>query len=61
MTGSGEGLRRALAGRARGRGKRVARELKARVHAYAVVRWEQGARYAQIGEELGLPMESVRR
>jgi hypothetical protein len=54
-------LRRTLDGRRRGRGNRVSGELKARVRTYALARRKQDATFGQIGDELGLPMESVRR
>jgi hypothetical protein len=61
MESSDRALRRALAVRERGRGKAVPAELKARVRAHAHERRRHGATYQQIGDELGLPMESVRR
>ena len=61
MGASGRALRQALAVRERGRGKAVPAELKARVRAHAQERRRQGATYQQIGDELGVPMESVRR
>ncbi len=54
-------LRRALAAGPRGRGKRVAPGVKSSVRAYALKRREQGATFVQIGSELGLSMENVRR
>ncbi|HVJ11193.1 MAG TPA: hypothetical protein VNC62_06440 [Burkholderiales bacterium] len=61
MEQSAIALRGVLSGLSRGRGKRVPDDLKARVRVYVMARRKQDATFVQIGEELGLPMESVRR
>lgn len=56
-----EALRREVAKHEKGRGKRYPVELKARLVAYATRRRAAGARFATIGEELGLGYETVRQ
>jgi hypothetical protein len=54
-------LKRVLRQVERGRGKRVASEVKQRVARYGRARREAGAGYREIARELGLSVETARR
>ena len=61
MSNEIRGLRRALAEMTRGRGRRYPAEIRQRVGAAAAARRRDGVSWQVIGEELGIPHETVRR
>lgn len=54
-------LKRELARRERGRGKRYSAEIKGRVVAWALGRRKEGATWPAVADELGLGLDTVRR
>jgi transposase-like protein len=62
MTGRhGSALRAALASHEAGRGKRYPAELKARITEFARARRGEGASWAKISSDVGVPFETLRR
>ena len=56
-----EQLKRTIGRLERGRGRRYPAALRGRIDAYVARRREQGASWAAIGDELDVPLETLRR